>query len=542
MGNPLAFAHIIIAVVGGLASSETLFHKPGGFHSDDAHNAFFRGIDRDQDGLISRSEYLNSISPNEAVFDYVVHRRNLLPVPSNETELLGSNRDDLSYSDFMWFYREAVLFETRGMIPPVQPTKLYSFPRWPGMKAVGVPEEFKTMAPHKFWTDYVIPHRALVVRGALEGSDALVNWGEPEYLISRFGDLEAKVEHRLEARGDSLMKKVSKSGRARVRDIVEKNVDGYVVSVVPQPMAWEVNVPNCVLCGSRSRNYLDLSPSYSFMTEIEETSLWISRGRTRSQFHYDKENTFNCLVTGKPKEWVILDTRKYGEKVPWVRGGGYNMTDDRETLYTDWVGVDVDRVDLNLHSYLLEAEFEVVTQYPGDCIFIPYSMLHYAGHLVEDDTLQVAVSFMWLPETTYNERNCPKEFSKSGIPLAVFDTVWYYSGFGAVPQGHHNPRHLAEAITPRSNNNTVLFNRLAVVRFLSPGTRSTDPGFEYVLSCLKLVEECVKHGVDVPLDLWLELSTAVDMNGLGCNRNQTYIPRPLEELNRMFAFLQHLGG
>jgi hypothetical protein len=291
------------------------------------------------------------------------------------------------------------------------------------------------------------------------------------------------------------------------------------------------------LCGRRDRPYLDISSSYPFITEIEETSLWISRGRTRSQFHYDKENTLNCLVTGKPKDWVILDTRKYGNKLPWVRGGGYNISDDMNTLYTDWVAIDVDNLDLSLHAYLLEADFEVVTQYPGDCVFLPYSILHYAGHLVTDDTLQVAVSFMWLPGTQFNEK-CDIG-SKKSIPLAVFDTVWYYSGLGAVPQGNHNPRQLAEAITPIGADDKRSMNMMGVLSFLPPGTRSTDKGLVDVVRLLELVETLIEKNVSAPLDLWLQLAAAIDLNGLGCNEGERYISRPLEEMNTMFSFLEN---
>lgn len=516
-----------------LAQLEQLFVKPEGFHSDDNHNRYFARIDSDRDGLISRSELLSAIDANDAVFDYLILRRNVSLSGYNGS--IDALPEALTYNDFMWFYRESSLFEQRVMKPPAPPSQLYSFPSWPGMKSTPSPEEPYGITPQRFWKEYVLPHRSVVIRNALKGSRALEFWSDPVYLVSQFGDLEAKLEHRFEARGDSLLSKLSKTGRASIRDIVEKKVDGYVVSVVPQPMAWEVNVPPCILCGDRDRPYLDLSTSFSFMTEIEETSLWISRGRTRSQFHYDKENTFNCMVTGEPKQWVIMDTRKYGDKVPWVRRGGYNMTDDMNTLYTDWVGVDVDNLDLNLHSYLVESEFEVLTQYPGDCVFLPYSMLHYAGHLVEDDTLQVAISYMWLPETKFNEKHCPQN-PPSGIPLAVFDTVWYYSGFGAVPQGNHNPRHLERAIAPESG----VFKKLAIVGFLPPGTKGTDEGFDMVLLYLRIVEELVKRKVEVPLDLWLQLSAAADMNGLTCNQNKTYIPRPFEEINKMFLFLEKL--
>lgn len=94
----------------------------------------------------------------------------------------------------------------------------------------------------------------------------------------------------------------------------------YVVSIIPQAMAWEVAHPAVLLCGSR-RNQLnkDSKPPYrtkkheyphekgfDWMTHVFEANLWIATGYTRSQFHYDKEWNVNCLLSGK-KRWIFVD-------------------------------------------------------------------------------------------------------------------------------------------------------------------------------------------------------------------------------------------
>ena len=535
MAKLSALIHITLVLVAA-AVSGPLFQKPQGFHEDDSHNKFFIRIDKNRDGLISRSELLSNIDITDAVFDYLLSRRASTRNPDSEYRAPMLAGDALTYSEFMWFYRESTLFENHKSEPLCAPPHIHSFPSWPGMITIPSAEEMGSMSPKHFWSTYVVPHKAVVIRNALNGSTALARWSDPDYLISQFGGLEAKIEPKLEARGDSADPKPTSSGRARIVDILNGSVDGYVVSVVPQPMAWDVLVPSCVLCGQRSdRPYLSLSPSFPFMTELEETSLWISRGKTRSQFHYDKENTFNCLVTGEPKQWVLLDTRKYSGVVPWARGGGYNASNDLFNRYTDWVGVDVDNLDLNLHNYLVEAEFEILTQYPGDCVFLPYSMLHYAGHLTADpSTLQVAVSFMWLPEVEFSNLDFCDAITPP-LPLAVFDTVWYYSGYGAIPQGHHDPRNLKRVIIKPDGK----FNPAGVLSFLAPGVKTGDEGFSDILTVMELIRDLVKAKVEVPLDVWLQLSTAVDMNGLGCNRGMEYIPRPFEEMNRMLAYLEH---
>lgn len=94
----------------------------------------------------------------------------------------------------------------------------------------------------------------------------------------------------------------------------------YVVSIIPQEMAWEVAHPAVLLCGSRrhqlnkrtkppyktKRHEYPHEAGFHWMTHIFEANLWIATGYTRSQFHYDKEWNVNCLLSGT-KRWIFLD-------------------------------------------------------------------------------------------------------------------------------------------------------------------------------------------------------------------------------------------
>lgn len=158
-----------------------------------------------------------------------------------------------------------------------------------------------------------------------------------------------------------------------------------------------------------------------WMTHLLENNLWVARGRTRSQLHFDKENIVNCLFKGE-KRWTLIDTvravtsqpivfsgarppphltlpdclgllgaqRTHATDMSWVRGGRYNTTDDFLNAGTDWVAVDTERVDLRMYPGLARARFTTLTQRAGDCIFVPYSMLHAVEKT--DDGLGVAVS------------------------------------------------------------------------------------------------------------------------------------------------------
>ena len=132
--------------------------------------------------------------------------------------------------------------------------------------------------------------------------------------VSEYSRLEAGVV------GSSLACFVHMSGSLAVLTLQEgKNM--YVVSIIPQAMAWEVAHPSVLLCGSR-RKQLDreAGPPYKetkheypheagfeWMTHVFEANLWIASGYTRSQFHYDKEWNVNCLLSGK-KRWFFLNS------------------------------------------------------------------------------------------------------------------------------------------------------------------------------------------------------------------------------------------
>jgi hypothetical protein len=517
-----------------IVSHSRIFDRPVGFGEDGSHDMFFWHLDLDRDKYLSREELLVVPGITDELLDYVFARLRSVGDPARLNRLHNLPADHLDYTEFMWFYRESDLYESIEF-PAEPPRQLYSFPEWPGMRSSSLPEEPSSLSPTRFWKEYVHAHKGVVIRGALQGSTAFANWSDPEYLTAHFGSLEAKLETRVEARGDRMFSKSLNRSRATISEIVNRSVDGYVVSVVPQAMAWEIPVPVCVLCGSRTRPYLDISPKFTqFMTELEETSLWISRGPTRSQFHYDKENTFNCLVSGNPKKWVLMDTRLVGDTVPWTRQGGYDPIDDRRNNYTDWVGVDVDNLDLNIHKYLVGFPVEIVTQYPGDCVFLPYSMLHFAGHAGEDDVLQVAVSYMWLPEIFLNEQCALSD--RPALPLAVFDTVWYYSGQGVIPQGLQDPRIIEAELTRNGWNPKGIFN------FLPEDAKADNPALAYVLKIMTAVEPIVQRAQPVPLALWLHLSSAADLGSLPCNRDREYIVRPLVEMDRMLRFLSKWVG
>ncbi len=246
----------------------------------------------------------------------------------------------------------------------------------------------------------------------------------------------------------------------------------------------------------------------------------------------------NCLITGGRKKWILIDTRKYGGIVPWVRGGRYNTTDDLQNSGTDWVAVDVDSVDLNIHRYWSEIEVTEFYQEPGDCVFLPFSMLHYAEHL-HKDKMQIAAMYMWSPEDRL-DYSCPllDRADLPALPLGVFDHVWFFSGRGVIPQGYQDPLVVLEAIHDPERSGGFYVQRF--LRLLDGPVEGHAKRTADLLALVKVVEELVSGGSrNINLDLILLVAVAVDMDGLLCNVGEDYILRDLREKDKMLTYLRN---
>lgn len=128
---------------------------------------------------------------------------------------------------------------------------------------------------------------------------------------------------------------------------------------------------------------------------------------------------------------------KYDSDLQWSRGRKFRPHDPLNNAWTDWVYLDPDRVDLIVQHKLRNMDYYELIQEAGDCIFIPYAMLHQVQKL--DDGLQVAASWMFLPESIYEEDVCREAPLQEDLPLAAMDTLFMYSGKGLIPQGYQDP-------------------------------------------------------------------------------------------------------
>jgi len=351
--------------------------------------------------------------------------------------------------------------------------------------------------------------------------------------------------------------------RTQISDFLTrgKGREAFAVSILPQKMAWDCGIPSALLCGSRRSNRdkegtsrliphpfphpkqhllenVDSSESKNkenvdYLTHLFEANLWLAHGPTHSQLHYDKENIVMCLYQGA-KDFVMIDTRKFFDKIghAWVRGRRYRGENDLLNAGTDWVDVDVLKVDMKVNWFLQDVEYDGFRLNAGDCVYMPYSYLHQVStnwkgpntsNNGTSEELQIATSYMFLPESYYDEEVCDakvmpileseavkKEWkgivrnesssvsstvsltqnsntsstsstnsstasasAQSNIinlnlktprplhfPAAAYDILWYYSGKGVIPQGYPDPESIRELLETELKN--VLHHKFTI--------------------------------------------------------------------------------
>jgi len=423
--------------------------------------------------------------------------------------------------------------------------------------------------PRDFWHKHMDGYLPAVLKGAQDGWPAM-GWTR-EVLKERFGWVDAKLEPKIEARGNNTgyadLDANAPSHRLNISEYIriEKGKNMYVVSIIPQEMAWEVAHPSVFLCGSRSRilnrrtkppykvmahNYQN-EMKYQWMTHIFEANLWMASGKTRSQLHYDKEWNVNCLLRGR-KRWFFLDPFQYDEDLQWSRGRKFRRTNPLNNAWTDWVYLDADRVDLIVQHKLRNMDYYELIQEAGDCIFIPYAMLHQATKLGDDDELQVAASWMFLPETIYEEDVCAGAPLDEDLPLAAMDTLYMYTGKGIIPQGYADPLNFIEKVEAfmRKRGETHLSLKTftesvtqgdAVLSRIRGKNKKIKAIYDMLSAYAQVPQEGLRRDElrSVPLRLWCKPAAEGDDEGpLPCDHGQEYMLCDDKEFAKMSSYIQ----
>ncbi|EDO37504.1 predicted protein [Nematostella vectensis] len=270
-------------------------------------------------------------------------------------------------------------------------------------------------SPKEFWDNYASIRKPVVLRGAGKNFPAFDLWTDP-YLVENYGDLEVKLEARKEKEKVPVGEKGL--GRDTIRSFLESYAkkDTYMVSQLPDPLAREVRVLPCLMCGT-------------FSERILEANLWLSSGGTKSMLHKDADNAINCLLNGT-KDWILIhpDNEK---NIPVAKG---------DKGYGGFATLDVDKVNLIKYPKFKEVHWQYANLTAGDCLYLPYSYWHQVRSY---GAKNMAVSVLFSRLTQFNETGC-ESAKLEYTPLSDVNMVWTYPGHGPQTMGNLDPFELKD--------------------------------------------------------------------------------------------------
>eukprot|EP00058_Branchiostoma_floridae_P010592 XP_002596080.1 hypothetical protein BRAFLDRAFT_118058 [Branchiostoma floridae] len=270
-----------------------------------------------------------------------------------------------------------------------------------------VKEYAEPLTPIEFWNLHAKDYVPLVYRQAITKAPAVTNWQNDEYIREKYGDLDVLVEKKNEDRG-------ARPTRMTLSNFLDNYQleDWYVVSLLPDPMRAEMQVPRSLLCGT-------------FKKSILESNLWLSAGGTKSLLHYDADHNLHCLISGR-KDFIMIDS-KYDDQLV--------MADKRQYSGSSFSHLDMDRIDLLAYPQVSDVPWTWATLLPGDCIFIPSGYFHQ----VRSYGRSVAATIMWDPVKKFNDSDCATADIDAYTALSDVQLQWTYKkGDKSIDMGFFN--------------------------------------------------------------------------------------------------------
>jgi len=153
---------------------------------------------------------------------------------------------------------------------------------------------------------------------------------------------------------------------------VYQDIGVYMVSDLTIPMYEEWAVPRFMLCGGYDEH-------------IAMTYFWFSSGGTKSILHKDTAENLHCLVSGF-KKFVLIkpyfadlispefeEIGHYNIDVDKYVNFFFNFIDNHTNYYL------IKRVNMTAYPNLAKIPWYLATLKAGDCLFLPFSWVHYVS-------------------------------------------------------------------------------------------------------------------------------------------------------------------
>eukprot|EP00794_Sanderia_malayensis_P019472 gene19472-21395_t len=344
-----------------------------------------------------------------------------------------------------------------------------------------------------FFNEYVLPSKPIVFRGAAKKFKAYSHWTE-DYLIKKYGDLEIRLENKLEKEGYT-PQGAKGIGRDTISEFIKTyhKEPKYIVSELPSPMYQDMMALPCMSCGPVKKR-------------LVEVDLWMSSGSSQSILHKDAFNTMNCLINGT-KEWKLVPYKleqdlykAYEEGSPH---GGYSR-------------INVRSVDMEKYPKIATLPYYNVTVHGGDCLFLPKSCYHQVN---SQPGFNLAVTILFSRfdyDKPKNFKDCNADTEKF-TPLADLDVDWQYPGKGYMTMGY------GELFITKSNlYQDTRRGKLTAKKFLENSATTTDPFTGKKLD-IRYVEKVfgIKKGEAITKDLIKRL-TKKQLRKIGVMQHEVF--------------------
>lgn len=280
-----------------------------------------------------------------------------------------------------------------------------------------VEEYYVSLRPEVFWQEHVKSSVPMVLRQGIGKSPALSTWTD-DYLRETYGDLDLLIELKEEDRSHS-------TRRMNIADFLAryKDDDIYAVTVLPDPMRKEVQVPSCLLCGS-------------FLDYVHETNFWMSSGGTRSVVHFDADHNLHCMVAGR-KDFIMIE-KKYYTDLYFIEQKQYSGSAFSE--------IDPNKIDLMKFPNVSRVPWTYATLRPGDCIYIPAEYIHQVRSYHR--SISATILFTCGPslKAPFEPKGCDKDIFKYKA-LSDVNVHWTYNkGDALIEMGFMNIEVLRHSI------------------------------------------------------------------------------------------------
>lgn len=242
-------------------------------------------------------------------------------------------------------------------------------------KATGkVTETLGMPNAHVFEMKYIKQNKPVNIREGLKKLKVFTTWKDDQYLKDKFGNLN--ITTTIKKQAQKHIETVMQFKKFLLDYVYE---DWWLASVMPQEIAEELPLPDCLRCGS-------------YRQRLQEAEFWMSSGGTSSLLHSHDDHNLHCVLFGR-KDFIIVEG-KYKDTFEYVdryhnAGSGYSK-------------LDMDMINMFKNEDIANVPWTYATVQQGDCIFVPAGYLHQ----VRSYGRGLSFSILFSPSLTFDSSDC----------------------------------------------------------------------------------------------------------------------------------------